>query len=333
MGRMGVVALFFAMVLAGGVASGQVTVKKDGTGDYTGIQQAIDDINRTAQEIVVYPGVYSENILIAGDVHLRAQYGPLLTAIDGSSHQGGRQDTIDINSGLTNVQIMGFYITGGQNGITINTSTSALIANCTLHANDIYGVYVHSANGTDVVELRLFNNVLLENQSGLFFADDTGAIYLGPSDIRNNVFMSNRDWGITFDNGSVGNPQNLTLGYNCFFNNVSGAVDTRVNYSYGTGVGGIQLNPLFLNQSPGPGKDVRLRRSPEMSPCVNTGHPATTSNDPDGTRNDIGAFGGPYCASFYESPPDGPIVRNLTVTPATVPAGTVFTVQATVAVR
>jgi hypothetical protein len=29
------------------------------------------------------------------------------------------------------------------------------------------------------------------------------------------------------------------------------------------------------------------------SPCVNTGNAATTYNDADGTRNDMGAFGGP----------------------------------------
>ena len=29
------------------------------------------------------------------------------------------------------------------------------------------------------------------------------------------------------------------------------------------------------------------------SPCINRGHPDPVYNDPDGTRNDMGAFGGP----------------------------------------
>ena len=55
--------------------------------------------------------------------------------------------------------------------------------------------------------------------------------------------------------------------------------------------------------------------------------------NPDGTRNDMGVYGGPDCATFYESPTDGPIVRNVTVEPGPVTQGDPFTVQATVAVR
>jgi len=49
------------------------------TYDYSNIQDALDDPNRSSSEIVVYPGVYRENIIIGGDVVLRAAEGPYLT--------------------------------------------------------------------------------------------------------------------------------------------------------------------------------------------------------------------------------------------------------------
>ena len=30
------------------------------------------------------------------------------------------------------------------------------------------------------------------------------------------------------------------------------------------------------------------------SPCINTGNPSSSYNDPDGSRSDMGAYGGPY---------------------------------------
>ena len=51
--------------------------------------------------------------------------------------------------------------------------------------------------------------------------------------------------------------------------------------------GNLSADPLFVNPEEG---DFRL--SPE-SPCINAGHPAAIYNDSDGTRNDMGAYGGP----------------------------------------
>lgn len=46
------------------------------------------------------------------------------------------------------------------------------------------------------------------------------------------------------------------------------------------------LNPLFTSQT-----DFHLT---PLSPCINAGNPAVQFNDPNGSRNDQGAYGGPF---------------------------------------
>jgi hypothetical protein len=53
----------------------------------------------------------------------------------------------------------------------------------------------------------------------------------------------------------------------------------------------------------------------------------------DGTRNDIGAYGGPGAATFYTNPNDGPIIRSVSIDPGVVPRGSPFTIRAKGAVR
>jgi hypothetical protein len=49
--------------------------------------------------------------------------------------------------------------------------------------------------------------------------------------------------------------------------------------------GNINLDPLFIGYD-----DYHLQSG---SPCIDAGHPDPQYNDPDGTRNDMGAYGGP----------------------------------------
>ena len=73
---------------------------------------------------------------------------------------------------------------------------------------------------------------------------------------------------------------------------VSGDVDLTYSDVVGGPVGGdgnISADPLFLAWTGvSDGADLRLYRG---SPCVDAGHPSVV--DPDGTRADMGAFGGP----------------------------------------
>lgn len=67
--------------------------------------------------------------------------------------------------------------------------------------------------------------------------------------------------------------------------------DQWVEYSnlsgYFSGEGNINENPLFVDPENG---DFHLQIG---SPCIDTGSPSPQYNDPDGSRNDMGAYGGP----------------------------------------
>lgn len=55
--------------------------------------------------------------------------------------------------------------------------------------------------------------------------------------------------------------------------------------------------------------------------------------DPDGTRNNMGAWGGPGAALFWDNPAGGPVITNLVVTPSSVPQGGTISIEATAEIR
>jgi len=100
------------------------------------------------------------------------------------------------------------------------------------------------------------------------------------ANIINNIVVNNSDYGISLLDGS-------TMDYNAFWNN-------KINYN-GNNPGSHNIigNVMFVDTS----KDnYRLLKN---SPCVNAGNPDSKYNDKDGSRNDIGAYGGPYADSIW----------------------------------
>jgi len=113
-----------------------------------------------------------------------------------------------------------------------------------------------------------------------------------------------------------------TISYNNVYSN------TSANYSgVNAGTGDISQNPLFIDSSNG---NFALQST---SPSIDTGRPGSADADPDGTRNDMGAYGGPDAASFWPYPAGAPIITNLTATPTSVPKGGTITINATGEIR
>lgn len=313
-----------------------VTVKQDGTGDYSSIQAALDDLNRETNQIVVFAGIYKENIVIKEPITLWAYDGPNLTIIDGSLYKNFFEDVITVESNVSDVEIIGFFITGGNNGINLNFSCEALISNCVIYANKLNGIYSSWKNELKESKISILNNVISNNlKNGICLVDDRVYYYVCfPITVKNNIIVSNGEYGLyTDDEWGFVDKNNVLIDYNDFYGNTKSDYSAGIGYAekISVGKGEISKQPLLLSEENTlSGYDVRLQ---SKSPCRDKGDITPPSCDPDGTRNDMGAYGGPWAATFYEAPNDGPVVRKVTVSPGSIPQGETFVIKAVGSVR
>ncbi|MGA2624178.1 MAG: T9SS type A sorting domain-containing protein [Bacteroidota bacterium] len=104
-----------------------------------------------------------------------------------------------------------------------------------------------------------------------------------PGDIRNNIIIgSSPSGGAGLIAGPATDYQRMIIAYNNVWNFQSTYEAVK------TGPGNISADPLFTNSATG---DYRLKSG---SPCRNAGDSRSSYNNLDGSRNDMGAFGGPH---------------------------------------
>jgi hypothetical protein len=259
--------------------------------DYPTIQQGIDAAV-SGDIVVVAAGTYNEEITLKAGVTVRGA-GEGLSIIDGGGNSG---DVVfaagnDIDN---DTKFQGFTVTGaisgggmpGGAGIFCNSGAKPEIKNNRCEGND-FGIvtwnqasaYIHNNvvvnNNYGGIGLStaatVINNTIVNCRIGV---NDGGGY--GPA-VMNNIIIDNNLYGVH----ATGTQPVLT--YNDVWNN---ATDYH-NCSPGTG--SISADPLFVD----PPDDYHLDIG---SPCIDTGNPATEYNDPDGTRNDMGAYGGPGAA-------------------------------------
>lgn len=284
----------------------------DGTqaNPYKTIQTGIT--NAVAEDtVMVAPGEYNEAISISKNLSLMGA-GPRLTRIKPLS----AVNIVTISQNINLFLIRGFYIENGVTGIqssgTGSTVTSITIENCVIVGNT-RGIRIDAIN----CSASIINCVISNNNTNGIEIDDAGAAG-GPSiNIVNCIISNNAQYGLLMYDCTVdysycnhyGNPTEYYVGANVTL--------TRTN---------IRNYPPNFDAS---GEFTLL----ESSLCRNTGKPLVTHNDPDGTLNDMGAYGGPGAASFWPYPLGGPVITNLSVTPASVPQGGTITINATGEIR
>jgi hypothetical protein len=143
-----------------------------------------------------------------------------------------------------------------------------LIIDKSTNATGFYaGSYIVNSSNIDIV-----NNTITTKGIGIDASSST-------SNIQNNIIVNNADYGVSFSTASV-------MDYNAFWNNA-------VNYNGINGIHNINTVIMFADTST---DNYRLLPG---SPCINAGNPDPEYNDVDGTRNDIGAYGGPYADSSW----------------------------------
>jgi hypothetical protein len=283
------------------IGAGSSTTTIDGDGDGT---------------VLSVTGGQGAEVLISGftirdgDAYTTGGYGGGLL-LDGSSptlqdividdttaRYGGGAALLDSSSVLDGIVIVdttaeeeggGFYIDGGAPWVV-----HAIFEGC--YASGAAGLYA-----TDSA-LRIDNSIFFDNQSSL----GAGAMHLtdGQSVSITNVIVALNTTGNDKEACAIEAGSGATM-YNtvAYGNEGSGLCSDGVsayNLSYGNheedfilngtpepGEGDLTDDPQFIDPNLG---DFTIRSS---SPMIDAGNPDVDYNDPDGSRADMGAYGGP----------------------------------------
>jgi len=239
----------------------------------------IVDINGSGQFTSIQAGINAASV---GDTVkvLPGFYQEAITlnkniVLQGSGYEN-TQITSNVNPTITQTggKLKWFKIgcTNG-NGIAITAGT---ITNCVIQSCAGHGILLNSNNNI------LVSNCVLLNNSGWGVAQ--GGNY--PNDSVVNCIARNNSSG-GFSGGAWNQYSSVQVNY----------CNGSRNYTIG-GQECIDVDPLFISAT-----DFHLAQA---SPCVNTGHPGIF--DPDGTRSDMGYYGGPDA-------PVHPVVTDMKITP------------------
>lgn len=290
-------------------------------GDASTIQQAINLAN-AGEVVCVSDGDYHEDILFGGaDITVRSvngpdhahlygvgtgTYDPLVLAASGETAaavlegftlhgSGGR--VVEMNGGVLTLRQIYIEASASSTGVVIYRGAGATLENIRIESPGQYGVTVFgAATGVDVRNLIVTN----AGSAGIRAGDDSditvvnsvfwycgyGGIWVTDANghVENTIAVGHTYSGIHLDDPAY----TLTADYNTGYDNVQGSTSGYVTLGYAN----TTQNPMFTDSASG---DFTLQT---WSPCRNSGNPDSSLNDPDGTRNDKGAYGGPFGDSW-----------------------------------
>lgn len=181
-----------------------VTVKQDGTGDFTTIQAAVEAVEQFG-DITVYPGIYVENIVITDieyELILRSIYAnnPADSIIRQTVIDGNQSGSCIRVENSQNVEIQGFTLTNGSGsyhwgsnsggGIQVLDS-DAYIRNCHIEYN-----LALKGGGIELYDslVGLSGNTIRHNNAesvggGIYLWGDDSNVIFDPND-RNSVYLN-----------------------------------------------------------------------------------------------------------------------------------------------
>ena len=148
--------------------------------------------------------------------------------------------------------------TGKANGAGIHcTGASPTIVNCIITENNGGGINCLNSSSPMVI-----NSIIVNNTSLGIYSDSVSSV-----SIRNTIVRGNSGGQITKNDGTL-----------VIYSNIEDSFDD---------IGNIDADPMFVDAENG---DYRLQPD---SPCIDAGNPVSRYSDVDGSRNDMGAYGGP----------------------------------------
>ncbi|MBL7131354.1 MAG: right-handed parallel beta-helix repeat-containing protein [Candidatus Omnitrophica bacterium] len=199
--------------------------------------------------------------------------------------------------GNSSVIIRNCTISGNlRDGIRVDNNSSAEIQDCVISQNgsDGYGAGIeYSTDSSGIIKNNcIFNNshsgvacyessdVSIENNTIVANGGNGGIQCQNNSSpvIKNNIIVGNNSGPGHFGICCYGNSY-PDISYNDVFDN-----DDANYQGCSAGIGDISQDPLFVDPD---NDNYHLQ---ETSPCIDAGDPDPQYNDPDGTRNDMGAY-------------------------------------------
>jgi parallel beta helix pectate lyase-like protein len=297
-------------------------------GDFFTIQDAINNAN-PGDTVFVNSGTYSPStngeffpIFMKNGVSVQGE-NPQNTFIDAQGNDSVF-DVIGYNSGTISNLTLTNGISNNGGGIFIENSTGTLqnlflIGNQAFHAGS--GIYVNNSDGLNL------QNIVVSDGSSASSGNQPAQVEIFDSNIHfsNNVVAMGDSDGVRLQNGSGGNFEN-----NIFYQNGSAGFGVGLADTDSSVVAGIQYNisfnnvqgDYFLNGMSLSSTQANDLSSDDLiannfsadplfqdansnnfllqsgSPAINAGDPNPSFNNPDGSRNTIGAFGGPQAENF-----------------------------------
>jgi hypothetical protein len=233
---------------------------------YPTIQEAID--NSGGDIIYVHPGTYP-GYIAPGETRGGITIKDSVTILGAGADSTILTGYVNAES-VSGAQVSGFTIEDGIHAL----STSMIITNNVV--TDFAGTAVYGSKS----DLHIINNVLAGNNPDAIFLDDSCTAI-----IKNNIIVNNTGLGIAGVESA-----SATIDYNDVWGNGENYFDF-----FSAGEHDISVDPVFVDAS---GGNFHLQFG---SPCVDAGDPDPQFNDPDGSRNNMGAFGGPFAPDIITS--------------------------------
>lgn len=279
---------------------------------FTNINDAIKAA-ATGDTIQIHAGTYDEAVVVSKSLTIAGD-GPQFVLIRPQVGYG-----IEIKDKLS-VTIRGLSVSSktfsgilvGNQGIEGGTFDTS-ISHCVIFGSMHYGI-VHSSESAAQAGMgaRLFIDhctIVRNGYQGIYFYNANAS---GQLTVRNCIFASNAI--VATDRNIYAFINSYHSQNNLIFGKQSSDFPTLGN-----------VNPRFVDEE----------RSNFMleSDSLAVDKATIGELDPDGTRADLGAYGGPGSAPFWPYPAGGPVIKDISVSQGAVVQGGKLTIRATATTR
>ncbi|MFO7985906.1 MAG: DUF1565 domain-containing protein [Desulfatiglandaceae bacterium] len=230
---------------------------------------------------------------------------------DNKAKNGGGILCFESDPPILHNTMTGNQASGHGGGIVCYRQSDAIISANTIAANEagIMGGGIFSYESSPEIS----NNILSGNHAfvygGAVFCDRSSPVIKNCAIVRNMAMGSGTVYAFLSSSPQISNTVFWQNSNDLVFDFVSSPSVTYTDIAdarFWDHNGNMSADPLFVDIEAG---DYRLSSD---SPCINAGDPSTDQRDPDGSRNDMGAFGGPGAVLWGENIPMIPVPYNET---------------------